>query len=220
MKINRLKKTQNKTLLLKLKILKNQTYYQFSVQKINDIFLRLKKAITLIFQYHKNNKKILIVGLPIHTKSKIKTYLQKLKHIFIPYSSWVTEMMINKQVMKSSSSFNFNQKPTVLKQLTKKIDLIIIFNSFEKKSFITESSIFNIPIISFSNFDFFNEYSSYNIPYDFKFTKKKINSNLLFFLIPNIFKKAEKTKRLNNTFKSLFLQRKKKIKYYKKHKRK
>lgn len=181
MKIKKINKYQNKLLklrLIKTKIYKNQ--HQFNSIQIEDIEYRLKKALHIIHKFHTNNKKILFIGIPIKIHKKLKQLLNNTKHIYIPESIWIDGIITNRNACfkylskNSKSTINKNKVSKLLTKLKNKSDLIVIFDKSLDHTALNESYVTRLPIISFNyNLDIFETKSSYKIPGNFKFTKKK-----------------------------------------------
>ena len=97
MKIKNIIKYKNK--LLKLKLIKTKIYKkkdQLTNTRIEDIEYRLKKVLHVIYKYHTNNKRILFIGVPVHTDKETKNLINSTRHTFIPESAWVNGIITNK----------------------------------------------------------------------------------------------------------------------------
>merc|ERR1712024_102201 len=62
----------------------------------NILELHLKKIFSVIFEYHKNRKLIIFLGIPKKIKNKYKRTFSKTKHIFLPEYYWVNGLLTNK----------------------------------------------------------------------------------------------------------------------------
>ena len=71
-KLNNLNYKLIKFEIIKSKIVSNYfSKFQFK-ENLNKIEIYFKKALSLIFQYHINNKKILFIGIPKETSQNFK----------------------------------------------------------------------------------------------------------------------------------------------------
>lgn len=199
MKIKKIKGRYCK--LLKLKLIRTKTYTkknQLINVKLEDIEKRLKKALKIIYAYHKQNKQILFIGNSLKISNKLKNITKNTKHIVIPESLWTPGMISNKnsilKKIKKRSKFDSYKFFKLMFQLNKKSDLIVIFNSDKNHNSITESYTLKIPTISFGNsLDIFSLKSNYKIPGNFKFDSKTIRDDFLCSMIISSLKQAKKT---------------------------
>lgn len=193
---NNKKKTKQ---LFKLHVIKSRVYnkntthnlYDLPNINISKIILKLKKSIQIIFKFHKQNKKILFIGIPkiVETKINIET-----NHVAIPKFINIFGLFLNKSVFKNFKS-NYqvlnNKDPITFSKLLYKPDLIVIFDSDNSYYIMQEGYRSKIPIINF-NSDFCfkkrDKFYSYDIPGNFKFNKKSID-NIFFKVINSILKK-------------------------------
>jgi ribosomal protein S2 len=199
MKINKLPNSKNK--LIKLKLIQTKIYKKNAKNsiKINDISPRIKKAIFLIYKYHINNKRILFVGTPIKPDKKLKILLKNTKHVFIPESVWVSGILTNKEQcfknLTKNRNPNENKILEILFPLKKKIDLIVILDSYSNQNVLNEAYATEVPTITLNNnLNVTDERSEYKIPGDFTFTKKKARDNFFFSILNTTFKKANPIK--------------------------
>jgi len=197
MKINKIQSYNYK--LLKLKLIKTKVYKKNhnNFIKIENINNRLKKALHVIYKYHIHNKKILFIGTPIHLDMKFKKLLKNTKHILIPESLWMNGIITNrtaclKYLSKNQKLVN-NKISTMLLNLKNKSDLIVILNTSNNYVALNEGYLTRIPIISLNcDLDISDVKSSYKIPGNFQFKKKKIRANFFYSILTAIFKKANK----------------------------
>lgn len=199
MKLNKLKTYRNK--ILKLKLIQTKIYKKNynNFIKIEDICIRIKKALQIIYNYHVNNKRILFVGTPMHITlaSKFKKLLSNTPHTFLPEYIWMSGLLTNQKacfryLSKNSNSIE-NKTSKILFQLNKKSDLVVILDFFSNQEAITEAYLARIPVISLNcDLHFLNNNSNYKIPGNFKFTKKKIRDMFFFSILAATFKKAQK----------------------------
>lgn len=189
----------NKSKILKLKLVQTKIYKKNykSFIKIEDISSRLKKALNIIYNYHINNKRIIFIGTPINETSKLKKLLEKTKHIVIPESIWITGIFTNQKVcfeyLTKNSKFVGNKTFEVLFQLKKKSDLIVVLDFFSNQKAAIETYLARIPLISLNcDFKVSNDTSTYKIPGNFKFTKKKVREMFFYSLLKATLKKGPK----------------------------
>lgn len=196
MKINNNKiKTKQ---LLKLHIIKFRVYENHKnsldyLPNINtaEIVIKLKKSINIIYNFHKNKKKILFIGVPKIIEKKINL---ETNHVALPKFFNIFGLFINKSVLNSlrlKYQILNNKNRIIFSKLTHKPDLIVIFNYDNIDSIMKESYRSRIPVIHF-NSDFYNQkkdkFYSYNVPGNYNFNTKSID-NLFFKMINSIFKK-------------------------------
>jgi len=156
----KIKKTRIKQ-LLKLSLLKLRVYEQFTNKtklngfvdsNLNQIIVNIKKVLQIIFQYHKAEKRILFVGVPCELEQKIN---QLTKHVAVPKNFDIQGMVSNfdpKVFLKSENldqAWSKNFLKSLLPKLSKKLDLIVLFNHEKSESILTESKIAKIPVIFF-----------------------------------------------------------------------
>jgi ribosomal protein S2 len=205
MKINT-KKIKNK--LIKLKLIETKIYnnkHNTSL-KISDITIRLKKALNIIYQYHIQNKKILFVGTSNEFNKNFKKILKNTKHILLPKSIWMNGILTNtnssyKYLFKNQNVIN-NKFHKTITQLNKKINLIVILDSYYKNNILNEGYLANIPIIFLGNdLNTTNNFKSvYNVPGNFNFLKKKIRVHFLYIILISLLKKINNIKNNFNKF--------------------
>ena len=194
------KEIKNKTKLIKLKLLKTQTYIKknhLSNIKIEDIVCRLKKGLHIIYKYHINNKRILFIGSPLSTYDEIKQLLKNTKHILIPESVWMNGIITNKSSFLQCLSKNTNNKKIseLLFQFKKRSDLIVILKQSTNISALNEIYNTRIPVIVLnSNLNILNPKSTYKIPGNFSFTEKKTRHHFFYSILNTTLKKAKKDK--------------------------
>jgi len=204
MKINRIKLSSFK--LLKLKLIKTKVYKKknHNFIKIEDITTRLKKSLHIIYKYHVNNKKILFIGTPMNIDTKFKNLLQTTKHVLIPEPLWINGIITNqfscfKYLSKNRKLIN-NKISEILFKIKGKSDLIVVLNTSDKTSAIEEGYLTRTPIISINcDLEITNEKSSYKIPGNFQFRKKKIRDTFFYSILTAIFKKANRNKKQQST---------------------
>lgn len=161
--------------LLKYQAYKQKKFYFFNIN-LEQLNIKIKQALKIIYLYHINNKKILFIGFP-YSKKKIKNK----NHLFVP-KNFLTKRFIKTQksilLKKNFQKFTNN--------FYKNFNLIVFYNPVLKdQNLINELNKNNIPLILFGNL-FTNSQISYNILGSFIKTKIK---SFCFFLIFSILKK-------------------------------
>ena len=151
MKIRKLKSKQ----ILSLYLLKSKTYdSHISKKNISSSFIKsyfsetltsFKKALNIIFQYHKKNKLILFIGLPDNLRIKINKFT---RHI-----------AISKFVSLKGLNFNISKNGNLVKN-KKKPYLIILIAHTNIDEIIKESYLAKIPLICINKIA-----KNYSFPY-------------------------------------------------------
>jgi len=203
MKINKTKSYKFK--LVKLNLIKNKTYKKKhnNFIKIEDITNRLKKSLHIIYKYHINNKKIVFIGTPINIDPKFKKSLQNTKHVLIPKALWMNGIITNqfscfKYLSKNQKLIN-NKISEILFKIKNKSDLVVILNTSENLNALEESYLARIPTISINcDLDITDLKSSYKVPGNFQFRKKKIRDTFFYSILTAVFKKANKNLKVKN----------------------
>lgn len=133
--------------LIKIEFFKSKLYRK-SLQSFDLAETYLKKAISIIFQYHMKNKKILFVGVNKKIQNKYKHVLKKTKHLFLPEKYWIKGLLTNKVTVFKYIKKSFSS--TKIKNyflLKKSPNLIVIFNKQSQASIIKEAIKLKIPVI-------------------------------------------------------------------------
>jgi|TARA_B110001454_G_scaffold183399_1_gene178545 ribosomal protein S2 len=195
----KIKKTRIKQ-LLKLSLLKLRVYEQFTNKtklngfvdsNLNQIIVNIKKVLQIIFQYHKAEKRILFVGVPCELEQKIN---QLTKHIAVPKNFDIQGMVSNfdpKVFLKSENldqAWSKNFLKSLLPKLSKKLDLIVLFNHEKSDSILTESKIAKIPVIFFGVNQDPLKSPLYSVEGDFKNLLTGPNQNILSIGLNFLFK--------------------------------
>jgi ribosomal protein S2 len=200
MKIKKVKIKQ----LLKLNLLKSKVYEQ-PIKKmkfnnlidanLNQIVVDIKKVLQIIFQYHKAEKRILFLGLPYKLESRVN---QLTKHIAIPKNFNIQGMISNYNSKSFKSDRNSNQawlknsSKFLLPKLSKKLDLIVLFNHDNNETILSEAGVAKIPVIFFgTNFGSQNS-TSYKVEGNFKNVLIGSNKNVFFIGLNFLFKTFKK----------------------------
>ena len=190
--------------LLKLNLLKSKVYEQ-PIKKIkfnnlidanlNQIVVDIKKVLQIIFQYHKAEKRILFLGLPYKLESRVN---QLTKHIAIPKNFNIQGVISNYNSKSFKSDKNSNQawlknsSKFLLPKLSKKLDLIVLFNHDNNETILSEAGVAKIPVISFgTNFSPQNS-ASYKVKGNFKNILIGSNKNVFFIGLNFLFKTFKK----------------------------
>jgi len=195
----KIKKTRIKQ-LLKLSLLKLRVYEQFTNKtklngfvdsNLNQIIVNIKKVLQIIFQYHKAEKRILFVGVPCELEQKIN---QLTKHVAVPKNFDIQGMVSNfdpKVFLKSGNldqAWSKNFLKSLLPKLSKKLDLIVLFNHEKSDSILTESKIAKIPVIFFGVNQDPLKSPLYSVEGDFKNLLTGPNQNILSIGLNFLFK--------------------------------
>lgn len=200
----KIKKTRIKQ-LLKLHLLKLKVYEQsakksklhdFVDSNLNQIIVNLKKALQIIFQYHKAEKRILFIGLPYKLEQKVNQLTQ---HVSVPKNFDIQGAISNSDSRSALRSKNLNQTCSkkfsrfLLPKLSKKSDLIVLFNHEKIESILLESRMARIPVILFGSNHNLSELSLYNVEGNFKNMLIGFNKTILSISLNFLFKR-NKTK--------------------------
>lgn len=197
MKIRKVKIKQ----LLKLNLLRSKVYEQ-PIKKmkfdnlidsnLNQIIVDTKKVLQIVFQYHQIEKRILFVGLPYKLESRINQYT---RHIAIPKTFDVQGMISNpnrKSLKSGKNSTQIRFKETskfLLPKLTKRLDLIVLFEHDKSKMILSEAEVAKIPLVCFgTDLNALNT-ASYKVEGNFKNVS---NKNIFFIGLNFLFKNSGK----------------------------
>lgn len=195
--------------LLKLHLLKSRVYEQ-PIQKtnVNDITHRnldhvlvgVKKALQVIFQYNQTNKRLLFIGLPSKLELKINSLT---RHTAVSNSFNIQGLISNNSAnfsldIKSSAQKSIKQgSPLLFPKLTKKPDLIILFDHEKSSSVLSEAWLSKIPVITFiTNNDCRDQLTSnsYVVNGNFKNILSTFDKNIFFVGLNFLFKNLKKRK--------------------------
>lgn len=201
MKIKKLNLKKNK--LLKLNFINTKLYKKISINfiTINEIIIRLKQSLKIIYKYHINNKRILFIGFSNNINNKFKPILKDTNHILLPNFIWPNGILTNKDscfnyILKNQTSINQHLAKTLFK-FHKKVDLIVLLDSFSEENILNESYNSKIPIISLSDsLNIFDTRPSYKILGNLNFSRKNFKNNFFYFILNSLFKKATLLKKL------------------------
>ena len=193
----------------------DQNYLKLQVNGLNDVLkqnieLKFKNALNVIFKFHSDNKKILFVGTPLQLTKQLKNLLKNTNHLIIPEKIWFNGILTNTKIIfkflfkkllkknKNTLKFLFN--------LTIRNDLIVILNEYLSVAFLKEISKKQLPIISlnYNNVDLKKLNSTYKIQQN----NYKNNNKFFFSILINILKKAEKFRKIKIYLKKKLLKKK------------
>nr|YP_005090338.1 ribosomal protein S2 [Phaeodactylum tricornutum]ADY18514.1 ribosomal protein S2 [Phaeodactylum tricornutum] len=181
---------------LGIKLLKTQAYRNTANLKIEDTEYRIKKALHVIYKYHKHNKRILFVGTPSNAHKEIKQLLKETKHVLISESIWTNGCITNQDasfdpLLKSQNPAD-KIRAEIIFQLRKKSDLIVILNVLKNRDALKEGYLSKTPIISLGcELNVLEKKSTYKVPVKFNFTNKKIGNSFFYGILKIILKKAK-----------------------------
>lgn len=208
MKIKKVQLTNSTLKLFKLKLIKSKVY-KFNEKniKLENIEIRLKKVLQIIYEYHKNKKKILFIGVPLKFSKSIQFLFQKTRHIFLPNSIWVNGILTNQyscfQYILSSQKPIKNKMTNLLFKLRNKSDLIVILNASETIPQIIEGHKTKTPIIAFNSSFIDSTFKiTYKIPGYFHFYKNEFKNNFFYYILASIFKKFTMNKIFLSNFRN------------------
>nr|YP_009144745.1 ribosomal protein S2 [Pseudo-nitzschia multiseries]AKJ77353.1 ribosomal protein S2 [Pseudo-nitzschia multiseries] len=203
MKIRKVKIKQ----LLKLNLLKSKVYEQ-PIKKmkfdnlidanLNKIVTDIKKVLQIVFHYHKAERRILFVGLPYKLEFKIN---QSTKHVAVHKSFDIQGIISNNEwksfnVNKSLSQIWLKESSNfLLPKLTKKLDLIVMFDHDKTKTILSEAQAIRVPVVLFgTDLDSQNR-ALYNVEGNFKNVLTASDKNIFFAGLNFLFKNLNKNNR-------------------------
>jgi Ribosomal protein S2 len=111
-------KTQTKNHLNKNSLLTTTNFYFIKQTSFN-----LKKILQIIFQYHLNRKKILVVGEKQLVQKQFFYIHKKTNHIFLSKTAWVNGLLSNNKTIRK-----FLKKKNPILRLIKNPRLIVSYN--------------------------------------------------------------------------------------------
>lgn len=200
MKVKKVKTKQ----LLKLNLLRSKVY-EYPIKKmkfdnlidsnLNQIIVDIKRVLQVIFQYHKIDKRILFVGLPYKLESKINRYTN---HVAIPKTLNIQGIISNfdRKLFKTDINSNkiwMKQSPKfLLPKLSKKLDLVVLFEHDKSKTILSEAEAAKIPLISFGTQLNVGNTALYKVEGNFKNVLTAPNKNVFFMGLNFLFKDSKK----------------------------
>jgi ribosomal protein S2 len=208
MKIKKPKKKSFQYTLIKLNLIKSQIYKKKLQKKNYDdiinikteyIELHLKNILQIIYRYHRNQKKIVFIGIPVNFQKKFSKILKKTRHIAISQSIWINGVLSNhfaifrylyKKRLKNIEKKKrvYNKTIDFLISVIKRPDLVVIFNQNMERNALNETYKLKIPTITLGNNLYFDTKSSYQVPGNFKVIHKK-KEHAIFLVLISILKK-------------------------------
>jgi len=162
---------------------------------LNQIIVDIKKVLQIVFQYHQIEKRILFVGLPYKLESKVN---QHTRHVAIPKNLDVQGMISNCNWKSLKSSKNSSQvwlkdsSKFLLPKLTKRLDLIVLFEHEKSKTIFSEAEVAKIPLVSFGTCLDAPNTASYRVEGNFKNILTASNKNIFFIGLNFLFKNSRK----------------------------
>jgi ribosomal protein S2 len=200
MKIKKINLKKSK--LLKLNFINTKLYKKISINfiTINEIIIRLKQSLQIIYKYHTNNKRILFIGFSNTINNKFKYILKNTNHILLPNFIWPNGVLTNKNscleyILKNQTSINHQLSKTLFK-FHKKVDLIVLLDSFSEENILNESYTSKIPTISLNDsLNIFDLRTSYKILCNLNFSRKNFKNNFFYSILNSLFKKAKLVKK-------------------------
>ena len=195
MKLLKNKKINSKH-IFELQLIKSKTYapfiksYSFKKPKLNlsNTIIDFKKALNIIFKYHKHNKRILFIGSPkiIENLINLNTIHSSVPDFFCLKNKITMNNHLYKNI-KLNKHF-FNQKKFLLSKIKKKPELVVVFNHNKKESIIKETSVAKIPTIEFNSTGQQNQLNNnYNVLSRIAFNKNKNIDNIFFAILNSLF---------------------------------
>jgi hypothetical protein len=166
---------------------KNKLVTSMSGSVMDRLEIGLKKVLLLIDQYHRYNKKILFIGFPYSSNTKILQVLIRSNHIFVPRSVWKSGLIGNKGSL-STKSLNSSYFKKFL-EIKGNPHLVVLFNEEKVHKIVPECSKLSIPVIYLGPLVKGVEHVSYLVEGRFVNRKRK---NFFQFLIYSILKKSKK----------------------------
>jgi len=205
MKIKKVKIKQ----LLKLNLLKSKVYEQ-PIKKmkfnnlidtnLNQIVVDLKRILQIIFQYHQTNKRILFLGLPHKLESAIN---QLTKHVAVPKDFNIQGMISNYNSKSFKTHKNLDKawlrtySKFLLPKLSKRLDLIVLFNHEKSKAIASEAAAAKIPVVLFGTDSDLQNAALYSVEGNFKTILTDYNKNIFFIGLNCLFKKHKMKRKPN-----------------------
>jgi len=187
--------------LLKLNLLRSKVYEQ-PIKKIkfdnlidanlNQIITDIKKALQIIFHYNKVEKRILFVGLPQKFELKINRFT---RHVAVPKIFEVQGIISTNNLKSFKNSYQPWLKDCssfLLPKLTKKLDLIVLFEHEKSKTVLSEAESMRIPLISFGTDLNLENKALYSVEGNFRNGLTVSDRNIFFIGLNFLFKNSKK----------------------------
>lgn len=195
MKVNKSLHYKNKLIELILLNFFFKKSQKIESNTFNDVVVRIKKILHIVYKYHMLNKKILFLGTPIENHFYIESILKQTKHIAVPKDLWVNGLITNKKScfknLIKKQTYSKNSSSKILLKLSEPIDLILIINDIKNKAVAKEILNSQIPVIYFNNSGNKNRSSvDFNYTLGLELMSKKTVFNFFFSMIKTILKKT------------------------------
>ena len=192
MKIKKQKETSQK--FFELQLIYSKLYKRFSQRNItiSEIEMKLvetlvtfKKALQLVFRYHKHQRHIWFVGVSQNFQNELLKITKQ--HTIVPKSINLRSLIINetltKSVVKNSSKEILNSRALFKPEM--RPDLVVLFDDGENTQILVEKIVSaKIPLILLQNFQT-NHIMSYNSLYQIKSDNQKLFIDNLFLILMN-----------------------------------
>ena len=190
-------KLKKKYSLIKLYLLKYNSYVSSTNVLDTQVELYLKHSLKIIYSFHYSRKKIWFLGFPSGLSESTAKITRESNHLFLPKSTWVKGLVGNKKFVNNTLT---NSKFVSTKFVFKQPDLLVIFNIDSKTSeILKEFRKLDIPIIVFGSP--VAEWSRYNY---FNFIPIKNFDGILYtfcsFLVYSLLKKSKNSVKKNGSF--------------------
>lgn len=182
-------KLKKKYSLVKLYLLKYNSYLNSVNVLDNQVELYLKHALKTIYSFHYARKKIWFLGFPSSLSAETLRLTKESNHLFLPKSIWVKGLVGNKKFVRNAF---ISSKFSTAKVVFKQPDLLVIFNLDLKTAEIAkEFRRLDIPVIAFgSPTNLWFRYGYFNfIP--IRNTEKTLYT-FCYFLVYSLLKKRKK----------------------------
>ena len=166
---------------------------------LSNIILNFKKALQVIFKYHKNNKQILFLGTPKRVELILNS---KTPHAAFSDLFNIRRLQLSKSIISSIKLNNQTAavgKDSILFKLENKPDLIVVFDqnleNSNYQSIIKDAQSNRIPIIKF-NSSLQERYwrHCYGVPGNFNVTATKSVDNIFFIIVNSMLKNSNTTR--------------------------
>jgi ribosomal protein S2 len=170
-----------------LKLIKNKAYQSQTNLNFNEIKLKLKKILKVIFKFFLANKKVLFLGVNHTLNNFVLKLIKNTRHTYVPNNILFRGVLTNTNlVLKSLVLYKgLGRFTKPLFNLKLKPDLIILMDNQSQSDH--ELLGLKVPSISFSNFNKFYDYKT-GLP------NNKSNLYLLYFFINILKKRSEMLK--------------------------
>jgi hypothetical protein len=184
MKLKKKLKISKKLVALKLVTTKVYTKNKINDIKNDDLFIRLRKSLHIIYKFALSNKKILFIGAPAYFTNQFKKIIKTNRYSFIPSFLWFDGLLTNRPTSKRGIYL-------YLLRIAQESDLMVVLNSVLHNNSLNEGYVCDIPTISLNcNLSILDERIDYKVPGKFKLGGNKVKNNLFSSILYSIFKKS------------------------------